>query len=110
MRKDLGKVLLDTSEKLKHSKKEITTPEFQKYYLEKIYFFQHERLVHLLVTLGFAIFSLLAFCFFLLTEEATLLILGILFVMLLIPYIIHYYFLENGVQKMYDQYDELLKK
>jgi hypothetical protein len=29
---------------------------------------------------------------------------------LLIPYIRHYYLLENGVQKMYKQYDEMLKR
>jgi hypothetical protein len=29
---------------------------------------------------------------------------------LLIPYIMHYYLLENGVQKMYRQYDEMLRR
>jgi len=29
---------------------------------------------------------------------------------LLIPYIRHYYILENETQKMYKQYDELLRK
>jgi cell division protein FtsB len=37
-------------------------------------------------------------------------ILTILLLVLLIPYIRHYYILENEVQKMYVQYDKLLEK
>ena len=33
----------------------------------------------------------------------------LLFLVLLVPYIMHYYTLENEVQKMYTQYDEILK-
>lgn len=32
-----------------------------------------------------------------------------MFTILLVPYILHYYTLENEVQKMYEQYDEILK-
>ena len=39
-----------------------------------------------------------------------LLVLFVALLVLLIPYIAHYYILENGVQKMYRQYDELIKK
>jgi len=38
-----------------------------------------------------------------------LLVLTLLFLVLLVPYIMHYYTLENEVQKMYTQYDEILK-
>lgn len=34
----------------------------------------------------------------------------VLFLVLLIPYIGHYYLLENEVQKMYIQYDEIWKR
>jgi len=37
-----------------------------------------------------------------------LLVLTLLFLVLLVPYIMHYYTLENEVQKMYNQYDEIL--
>ena len=37
-------------------------------------------------------------------------IMAVLFLVLLIPYIRHYYILENEVQKMYVQYDKLLEK
>ena len=36
-------------------------------------------------------------------------LIGILLV-LLVPYIMHYYLLENETQKMYDQYDRILKQ
>ena len=29
---------------------------------------------------------------------------------LLIPYVMHYYLLENSVQKMYEQYDRMMNK
>ena len=38
-----------------------------------------------------------------------LLVLTLLFLVLLVPYIMHYYTLENEAQKMYTQYDEILK-
>ena len=81
-----------------------------KQHLIQLDFFMHERLVHLLVTLTFA---LLAFgTFFLLYQSfspALLLLLFVIFI-LLVPYIMHYFLLENGVQKMYRQYDELVIK
>ena len=36
--------------------------------------------------------------------------LGFLMIVLLVPYVKHYYLLENGVQKMYRQYDALLEQ
>ena len=38
-----------------------------------------------------------------------LLVLTLLFLVLLVPYIMHYYTLENEVQKMYTQYDEIFE-
>ena len=38
-----------------------------------------------------------------------LLLLFLALMVLLIPYIWHYYLLENSVQKMYRQYDEIMK-
>ena len=84
--------------------------EYIKEHQIQLDFFMHERLVHLLVTLTFAI---LAFStFFLMVIEFTpgLLALFVALMVLLIPYIMHYYLLENGVQRMYRQYDALRKK
>jgi hypothetical protein len=76
----------------------------------KIEYFQHERLIHLMVTLAFAIFLLFEiYCLFML--PATFIYAGILLVLiffgLTVGYVIHYYFLENSVQKMYHMRDEI---
>ncbi len=77
-------------------------------FLEWIRFFQHERLIHLIVTVLFAILTLGSFATFLLTQFLPIIVLFILFLLLLVPYIFHYYRLENGVQKLYGLYEELV--
>ena len=62
--------------------------------LTHISFFQHERLIHLLVTIFTGIITVLLF---------------LLMVCLFIPYIFHYYFLENKVQELYTIYDKQKK-
>lgn len=86
------------------------TKERLDYHLIQIAQFQHERLIHLIVTVFVGTLAILFLLFGLLIENIGLLIafLGLLF--LFIPYILHYYLLENNVQKMYYQYDQLLKK
>ena len=78
-------------------------------HLVKIQFYQHERLVHFLVTMLFALLFIITFLYSLKNISIGLVILDLLFLSLLVPYIIHYYKLENSVQYMYKQYD-LLKK
>lgn len=77
-------------------------------HLVQIGFFQHERLVHLLVTLAFALFTILTILAGLVMESVMLLGLTVAFLVLLVPYIMHYYLLENETQKMYVQYDNIL--
>lgn len=91
-----------------HSKEEISEMVLE--HIRKISFFQHERLVHLIVTVLFAVMDviMLAVSFFAFNFSCVLLM--VFFTMLLIPYIFHYYFLENSVQKMYVQYDMLRTK
>ena len=79
-------------------------------HLVQIGFFQHERLIHLIVTVTFAILTIMSFVASLVVGMPALLALTSLFVVLLIPYIMHYYTLENEVQKMYVQYDRILEQ
>ena len=72
-------------------------------------FFQHERLVHELVMILFAILTVGGFLFFVALPEYLVLALDVLFLGLLIPYIRHYYGLENGVQKLSSLYSRLEK-
>lgn len=79
-------------------------------HLQQISFFQHERLIHLIVTLTFSLLTIIIFIAMLFTNSVVCYLLCALLTILLLPYIIHYYILENEVQKMYVQYDEIIKK
>ncbi len=72
--------------------------------LQRIALYQHERLVHLLVTLAFALLFMVSLTLALIKGGIGIFILTVLFLALLIPYIKHYYFLENSVQKLYTYY------
>ena len=79
-------------------------------HLTQIAFFAHERLVHLLVFCLVAVCTVMCILAFVIKGEIVLLPLIILLFILLIPYCMHYYLLENSVQKMYYQYDEMQNK
>ena len=80
-----------------------------KEHLTQVSFFRHERLIHLIVTVTFAILTMIALAIYCIAEYMPMLALIVLLLVLLIPYIGHYYTLENEVQKMYQQYDEMLR-
>ena len=73
----------------------------------KISYFQHERLIHLIVTVLFAILEVISIAIILTDPSVPALILSGLFLVLVVPYVMHYYFLENSVQKMYHMRDEI---
>ncbi len=76
-------------------------------HLREIQFFQHERFIHLIVMCLFAIATVMVFLVTMIHFDVSLIILFIALLILLIPYVRHYFLLENGVQKMYYQYDTL---
>ena len=85
-------------------RKSLTKEELKElfaYHDKQIQWMQHERFVHLIVMLFICLFTLFVFGFAV-TQTSVLYI--ILFVILLVlsgAYIVHYYRLENGVQKWY---------
>lgn len=79
----------------------------KKEHLVQISLFQHERLVHLIVTVTFALLEMLAILLTVVSGELFPILLSGALLILLIPYVRHYYILENEVQKMYGQYDAL---
>lgn len=76
-------------------------------HLVQVGFFQHERLIHLIVTVTFALLEMLAIVLSVISDSLFTLLLPLVILILLIPYIRHYYILENEVQKMYVQYDRM---
>lgn len=78
-------------------------------HLIKISFYQHERLVHLIVTVLFALLSIVSLLYTITIPSIGMMLLTFMFILLLVPYIMHYYYLENNVQKLYTYYDEMIK-
>ena len=85
------------------------------YHREMVANFQHERLVHLLITLFFAlllfalatILAVALLTFGPLPEFIPLYALVAIFLILTLAYIKHYYFLENHVQSLYEYFKKL---
>ncbi len=104
MKKYIALYLEDIETKLQNHKLTIKDIEIFK---EKIIIFEHERLIHLLVTLFYALFTFIFFAFSLISPIFLIpFIFGIIFLLFYIPY---YFYLEKKVQKMYYLYDEMLK-
>ncbi len=73
----------------------------------QIAFFQHERLIHLIVTMTFALMTMITLAGICITGYLPLTALMVLLLVLLVPYIRHYYILENGTQTLYRYFDSL---
>lgn len=77
-------------------------------HLVQVSYFQHERFIHLIVTVLFGLITFMAILGLQLSKSIWFAILLVPLIILLVPYINHYYLLENTTQKMYIQYDEIL--
>jgi hypothetical protein len=69
---------------------------------KQIQWMQHERLAHLIVMLFVCLFTLLSLGFTIIHPLLPCFILSALLLILSVAYVIHYYRLENGVQKWYE--------
>ena len=77
---------------------------------DKIAFMQHERIVHFLVTMLFAIVLPIFMALTSFKASIPVLILVTMILVLLAFYIKHYYFLENQTQALYKDYDKIVQK
>ena len=105
MREYLNNYLKETEKLL--AKKTILKEDIEQL-KTKISFFQHERLIHLIVTLFFSLFALI-FMILGVVSYYFLIIFAILIVFV-VCYIYHYYFLEKKVQYLYKVYDKLKER
>ena len=110
MRKRMTDYMKQMDELLSAEKAQTDYEKLRAEHLIQIQFFQHERLIHLSVTCLFAVMAIAVFLTLLFVFSIGLLLLFGALMVLLIPYIRHYYFLENGVQRMYEQYDRLRER
>ncbi|MBR1422526.1 MAG: hypothetical protein IJ571_03685 [Ruminococcus sp.] len=84
--------------------------QLMNYHKDHIHFFQHERFIHLIVMFLFAIATVITFIVIAVTKEILLIPLAAALLVLLVPYIKHYYFLENQTQALYHDYEKLHEK
>ena len=98
-------------EELEKSKSHSKAEELYYYHIDRVRDFQHERLIHLLVTFFFAallIASIVGLLWVSSIEVSSSLLLtylfagaGLLLFVTVLFYVRHYYQLENGTQKLY---------
>ncbi len=104
MKKYIKNFINDLEQKIqdnhKFTKEELTAIRI------KITDFQHERLIHLLVTLFYGIYML--FFLALAGFHIIFLIPFLLIITFLLFYIKHYFFLENAIQYIYKLYDQII--
>jgi hypothetical protein len=74
---------------------------------QRIQWMQHERLVHLITMLFVCLFTLLAGGFASVMPTIACFVLSALLLILAVAYVIHYYRLENSIQKWYALSDQI---
>lgn len=82
----------------------------RKYHKIQIMFLQHERLVHMLVTLFFGFLLVFVLFMALFLELVVFIILFVLLSILEILYMVHLYRLETGVQRWYGLYRDIVNR
>ena len=84
--------------------------KLSKLHERKIKYLQHERLIHLLVTLFVALFTLLTIFFTVSSGKFIFGLIALMFIALLVPYLFHYRSLENGVQRLYELSEQISRR
>lgn len=75
----------------------------------QLFYFQSERLIHLLVTLFVSLFALLSFFASFFINNLMIHFLTLILIILSLAYLFHYYQLENGIQSLYPLSEKLAK-
>ncbi len=105
------KAYIRSFQKLLESNQKIENIDaIKKELLTEIQFWQHERFIHLIVTVLFALLTMMVVVSLFFYKSIFVLVLLAMLMVLLIPYIRHYYILENGVQTLYTFYEELTRR
>lgn len=89
--------------------KETDISVLKREHLVQIGFIQHERLIHLLVTIMCCILLFIGMCVFFISGMTSFLIVDGLLLILVFCYLIYYFFIENATQKLYRQYNRICK-
>lgn len=95
---------------LKSENPKISWKKVLRFHNRFVQYFQMERLIHLIVTMSVALFTLILLVVLVFKFNLYIAIACGLLMILLVAYLFHYYKLENGVQKLYLLDKELEKK
>ncbi|MBP1547988.1 MAG: hypothetical protein J6A37_15500 [Oscillospiraceae bacterium] len=79
-------------------------------HLVQIEFIQHERLIHLMVTIMCCLLLFIGMCVFFISELTPFLIVDGLLLILVFCYLIYYFYIENATQKLYRLYNRICLK
>ncbi len=105
MKRKLKKYIKETEEKLQNLKKE-DIKKLKEEHLIKINIYQHERLVSLLISLFIGLFTIISFL--LSAANQTFFVTTTILVVLLLFCLYNYFYLENGLKRLYNQYDKMV--
>jgi len=72
------------------------------YHTVRMHDFQHERIIHIIVTALVALITVLMVITSVVTHELMFLLVDAILMPLLLAYLVHYRTLENGVQELYE--------
>ncbi len=89
----------EVEEKIKNKENNL-----EKEMLIKIDFFNKERLIHLIITLFYASFTVIFICH--IKDSVIYFIFALFMICFLIPYIIYYFKLEARIKYLYKLYDQ----
>lgn len=79
-------------------------------HMVQIEFIQHERLIHLMVTIMCCILLFIGMCVFFLSGIMPFMIVNGLLLILVFCYLIYYFYIENSTQKLYRLYNKICSK
>jgi len=108
MKKRISEYILKMDSFLEHPDENTDWEFVLRDHLTQIGFYSHERVVHLIVTVVFALMALGSVAIGIIGNYPYAYLLTLSLFVLLIPYVMHYFFLENSVQHMYVEYDRIL--
>jgi len=86
---------------------EVAFAELKSFHLEQVYNLQHERFIHLIVTMAVALFTLMAIGGAVTLGHWSVGLLAFVLLGLTVAYLLHYFRLENGVQRLYGLSQEI---
>lgn len=104
-----SKYTKEVKEILKNSSGVNSWKEILYYHQIMIKRIQHERLIHLIVTVFVGVCLIITFFATIITLNVYLGVLSLILLTLFIAYIFHYRYLENTTQSWYEFEDEIIK-